>query len=755
MTPGNRRTTSREFALVLLLFGVAAYGVAPFALGEKTALTIVDRDPDAIQQCLLVGAGMDRLLTHPGSYYDTAVLFPDRNQLRTTEPFLGYALLGLPLRVLTPLNDVDIFEVLRWTLAFVSLLYAFKLFTLMGITPALAVAGAVLCISQADLLTGIERLQLLSIPLVIPVLYHFLRAWQTLRARHSVALFAFAALYPLCGMVNGVIVAMAAIFLLPLLVRMLLVAPRRPRLVACVLPILLAAAVDVAATGPWLLDRADLKAYERSDFLQTKRWNPMQVPIPIGDVPGFVAARAGIGPAAALSLLAGLLMIRRRREEPGASAETGRIDVPDQAFLWLPLLSGVAILVGTAYFPRSTAVSVLTVAFNAACYLALLLLWRRQATLPLATNGSGLAPVGLILSGGVGVMLCLMSFGPIHASNNSLLATHLMKLLLQILPPLASIREFERIWIFGLLFVSIYATLRLGIALRSSRPITRTIVAAAIVGAALVTMHNRDLVATSPVEAPRDFIDLASTSKGRGALYVHPYMRWNTLSGVLMIPIAKELGRPVVNGSLGIAPPWFGYATSVLHRFPDPEAMWLLRTWHVETVVSLVGAVPRADPASLRLVFERRNGAVYEIVSRGGDAPHPSGGTCEAADGDSSFRIGASPAELTGEGSSITLFAPGGFKASCIEVHFRLSAVDWVPASIGVFATRDGRRARVNLDGSGEWLESLAAEALVRRAPPVAAIRLNGPVSGRIDLACSRSARPPVDHLVLRGQWAR
>ena len=95
------------------------------------------------------------------------------------------------------------------------------------------------------------------------------------------------------------------------------------------------------------------------------------------------------------------------------------------------------------------------------------------------------------------------------------------------------------------------------------------------------TVYIRELVASANLEAPRDLFELASHSRSAGALYVHPDLTWNTETGVWMIALAKVLGRPTVNGYLGVAPAWFGDASRVLHRFPDAEAVWLLRKWKV------------------------------------------------------------------------------------------------------------------------------------------------------------------------------
>jgi hypothetical protein len=194
----------------------------------------------------------------------------------------------------------------------------------------------------------------------------------------------------------------------------------------------------------------------------------------------------------------------------------------------------------------------------------------------------------VLVSAGLGVFLSLVSFGPVYGTNRyHPVASGITTVLLDVVPPMKSIREFDRFWIFGTLFLALYAVVTIGRALRGhARPI-RGIAVAVLVAAAGASLYNRRLVASPAIEAPEDFVAFAAKSTSRGAIYVHPYMKWNSRSGVLMIAIARELGRPIVNGYLGINLPWFSYAANVLHRFPDPESLWLLRKWKVETVVSL------------------------------------------------------------------------------------------------------------------------------------------------------------------------
>ncbi len=106
--------TAHRAALVfvLLAFGALAYLIVPPSPGGGKTVSVVRSDMDALQQCLVIGDGMDKIAGKALSYYDTAILYPDRTQLRSTEPFLGYVLLGLPLRV-AGFSDVHVFELER------------------------------------------------------------------------------------------------------------------------------------------------------------------------------------------------------------------------------------------------------------------------------------------------------------------------------------------------------------------------------------------------------------------------------------------------------------------------------------------------------------------------------------------------------------------------------------------------------------------------------------------------------------------
>ena len=109
-----------------------------------------------------------------------------------------------------------------------------------------------------------------------------------------------------------------------------------------------------------------------------------------------------------------------------------------------------------------------------------------------------------MLGAGLGVFLCLMSFGPVYATNPSPLATNFARVLLSIVTPLKSIREFQRIAMFGVLALSVFVTARLGLAMRDAASSGRLGVAAIIVATALSSVYNRPLVASPDIEAPRE-----------------------------------------------------------------------------------------------------------------------------------------------------------------------------------------------------------------------------------------------------------
>jgi hypothetical protein len=750
----RRLTANVETVLALVAFSVLAYLIVPVSYGDKRVYVLEGRELDATQGCLLTACGIDKLLTDPLSFYDTAILYPDRNQLRSTEPFLGYAILGLPLRVFLRLGDVDLFEVLRWAIVFTSLTYAYLFHRAIGIGVTISVAAAVVCLSQPAFLHEIERLQVVCIPLILPVLYHGLMVWKSGRLVlfHSASLFFFVALYPLCGAINATIMVMAALFVLPLMLKTVADLRRRKRLAALLVPVILAAVVDALALAPWLLDRSDLKAYATDAFLQIKHWNPTNVPLRVQHIPQFLAGRVGWSVAAALIVLS-VFVVKRRVEtrRTGDSSEDGRSPAFEKHLLVL-LVPALAMLVGASYGFNRQVAPWLGLLFDVVCVVTLLLYWRAQMFLSVVADEEGAGRYVVMLSAGLAVFLCFMSFGPAYGSNIHPLATNLMRVLLGVLPPLKSIREYDRIWTFGILFLSLYVTVRLGTTLRSGGAAARTGATAIVIAAMMFDLHNRPVVASGDIEAPKDFIAVASKSRGKGAIYVHPVMKWNARSGVLMIAIARELGRPIVNGCLGICPPWFIYASSVLHRFPDPEALWLLRKWKVETVVGVTGDVAGERSDEVAKVFDSGQGqVVWEIRPPRSDMTHPSAAMNPGARGQARMDVAWSQAGNE-DRATVTVDVPGGFAAQTVEVQFGQSIVQRIPDEIAVYAFDGASRVRLNQDHAGEWIESLAADALMRRESPVAMVKLSRPVRGTFQMAFRNSTKPPLERIVLIGE---
>ncbi len=203
--PGVARAAAS--ALVVVFLASFARLLVPFSPDDNRVLTAPGRYLDAALATFLIADGVDKLHDNPRGFYDTAILYPDRAQLRSTEPFLGFALVGLPLRSVLHLGDVDAFEMLRWLMLFAALVYAYLLFRAAGLDVGLSAAGAAICLSQSNLLVEVSRLQVLSIPLMLPILYHAVMIWAGGRpaAAHSIALFFWLALYPLLGMINATV----------------------------------------------------------------------------------------------------------------------------------------------------------------------------------------------------------------------------------------------------------------------------------------------------------------------------------------------------------------------------------------------------------------------------------------------------------------------------------------------------------------------------------------------------------------------
>jgi len=738
-------------------FAILAFLIVPFSLGDKQIAVVNGRDLDATQGCLLTAVGIDRLLAAPGSFYDTAILYPDRNQLRSTEPFLGYALLGLPLRVLFRLNDVDLFEVLRWAIVFASLVYGYLLFRVAGVGRPLAAAGAAMCLSVPALVIEIERLQVLCVPLLFPVLYHALAIWKSpqmpaaARRSHAAALWFFTALYPLCGAINATIATLAAILTLPLVLAMLVDLRRRKRLAAVLIPIAAAVIVDAAVLAPWLLDRSDLSPYVTGEFLAIKHWNPTNLPLRLRHVAPFLAVRVGWSLIAAAVVLVAATA-QRSRAQRGNGPSPGGDPRPSEQHLLMLLVPALALLGAAAFGVSRQSVPWLGVLLDLLCAATVVLNWRNQLRPP-PVEEEAFAGYLATVAAGVAVLLCFVSFGPVYASNRHPLATNLTRVFFFVLPALESIREYDRIWAFGMMFLSIYLTLRLGIALRGKGPLVRNAAAVVVAAPLLVALHERPLAASAPVEAPKALVAAAFHSHSRGPIYVHPDMKWNSRSGVLMVAIARNLGRPVVNGCLGICPPWFIYAASVLQRFPDPEALWLLRRWKVQTVVGVTGDVVGGGVEAVVKAYENNEGlVVWEIGEPAAEVVHPSA-PAPPGPGEQQARIEAewSRSGESADSGTVDVKVPPGFLVRAVEVQFADSVVRSIPDEVDVFAFDGDQRVRMNREHAGEWIESLAADAFVHRRRLRAVVALSGPLRDRFQIECRHAAQPAIEQIRLIG----
>ena len=90
-----------------------------------------------------------------------------------------------------------------------------------------------------------------------------------------------------------------------------------------------------------------------------------------------------------------------------------------------------------------------------------------------------------------------------------------------------------------------------------------------------------------------------------------------------------------------------------------------------------------------------------------------------------------------------------------LEISFGQPVIEQIPESIEVYALEGASRVRLNEDHSGEWLESLAADALVRHRSPVTTIKLSGPLRGEFQVEFRKSEKPPIERISLCGEWTR
>lgn len=733
------------WAGVLVTFAALAYAISPVSPKPSTILVPGVAQLDAMQSTLLISTGMDSLVTRPRAYYDLGILYPDRNQRRSLEPFLAPAIIGLPLRHVLHLSDVHVFDAMRWLLAFVGLLYGYLLLRALHVGTALSVAGAAMCVAQPMVLNGNERLQFLSVALLLPVLYHALMLWDgRSRLLHGTGLVVFALTGPMFSLVNAVSLVVGAILALPLLVRMLLSFHQRHRLTALLWPAAVATFAGAVLLAPWALDRADMAGYVSAAFLQVKHWNALDLPTS-ADVGAFAALQFGWAfGAAAVTLCVARIATRRSITAPQS------LDEHAPALLWLAPIAALA--VAAIWMSRGAVPTPALLLFQASCYVAIVVFWIAQWRLPL-DGEDGMRQIVLTLSAGLGVLLCAAAFGPRFVSNSNPLAMDFVTRCLDIFPPLRSVREFYRVWMTGFVFLSLYVTMRLSAALQHTTPILRRVAATAIVAGVIALVAERPLTASDPVEAPRDVVALASHSLSRGAIYVHPLMRWDSKSCVLMMATARELRRPLVNGCLGLVPPWFPYAQRVLQRFPDAESLWLLRYWRVDTVVNLDTSHAIDVPGVLSKVFDGADGGVFEVLPASTAISHPSaaaaGGTPDSGE---SFDASWHP-DINRPGTwRIDTARP--VVASAVELTFSLDDIVMgeIPPEIAIYGGNGVDRVRLNQGDSGRWLESLAADALLHRQPPVITVRLPSPTAMPIFVDLG-SGSAPIARIVVRGRF--
>jgi hypothetical protein len=187
-----------------------------------------------------------------------------------------------------------------------------------------------------------------------------------------------------------------------------------------------------------------------------------------------------------------------------------------------------------------------------------------------------------------------------------------------------------------------------------------------------------------------------------------------------------------------------------VHRYPDPEALWLLRKWKVDTVLRLGS---EAQLEQLSAPFQPAD-VVIEEVAASTDLSHPS--AAPAVGSTEHSRVDARWTRLDRAGvSALRVKVPAGFRVAQVEIHFQPTPVAAVPASVDVYGIEMAQRVRLNDGLAGQWLKSLAADALVRRELPVATIRLARPASGDLELETSGTVDPPIERIVLIGSSMR
>jgi hypothetical protein len=182
--------------------------------------------------------------------------------------------------------------------------------------------------------------------------------------------------------------------------------------------------------------------------------------------------------------------------------------------------------------------------------------------------------------------------------------------------------------------------------------------------------------------------------------------------------------------------------------------MWLLRTWGVETVVTLPESAGIEETPSARKVFERDGSAVFDLSkpSTTEELAHPS---LPATGAEGLVRLRAT--RLPASGPDVVVEVPEQFDVEALEIRFEPSAVEEIPAAVGIYEYAGARGDRVNQGHSGEWLHSLAADALRHRASPVATVKveLTSSSAQALLLEFGNSPRPVIDGIVFLGRWSR
>ena len=153
----------------------------------------------------------------------------------------------------------------------------------------------------------------------------------------------------------------------------------------------------------------------------------------------------------------------------------------------------------------------------------------------------------------------------------------------------------------------------------------------------------------------------------------------------------------------------------------------------------------------IRKVADGVDGVSWDLdVSR--SDPHPSAGVTDPNATKTVERSWNSGSE--GGTAVATVGIPVDLAAASVEIAFQPSAVRVLPSRIDVFDSASPDGGRLNRGRSGDWIHSLAADALVRRRPVVATVMLNEPARREIRIRFVGSDNPPIAHILLHGRAA-